>query len=317
MDDVHDKSKMQSEECTPLYFKCPMGGCIPLNALCDGFVNCKGGYDEWLCYSQQGTVILNKLPEIRYFNNYTFLPTLINDMGSLTILDKCDFKMTDNMDYMCVYNRHLKEKFKTDMCINKWNVESCEHYNCPYFYKCAQSYCIPVRMVCDGVKDCITGEDEVYCTNVLCVELLQCRGEFYCIPPWEICDGTVHCPLWEEDELYCHRCPAGCLCHGNAVYCDGLQESIRGQHQTQMCLHRHVKAISYNGGTTSNLQYDCSGKGIIFVKMQYGELISMPLTGTIFTDMSSLSVIYFSHNHIATIHQEQFQNHLFIKVIYL
>ena len=41
-----------------------------------------------------------------------------------------------------------------------------ENYQCPVgFVKCRSSYCIPVRMMCDGVENCADGEDETDCGN--------------------------------------------------------------------------------------------------------------------------------------------------------
>ena len=34
--------------CSPLYFLCPSGECVPMNSLCDGFPDCEDKTDEVL-----------------------------------------------------------------------------------------------------------------------------------------------------------------------------------------------------------------------------------------------------------------------------
>ena len=41
---------------------------------------------------------------------------------------------------------------------------SADSFTCPEGYvKCPDSYCVPLRMVCDGKWDCKRGEDEALC----------------------------------------------------------------------------------------------------------------------------------------------------------
>ena len=35
-------------------------------------------------------------------------------------------------------------------------------------FKCHDAYCLPVYLRCNGVKDCLSGEDEVSCEDVVC-----------------------------------------------------------------------------------------------------------------------------------------------------
>ena len=44
--------KTRHGECSPLYFACPTGGCVPINSLCDGIQNCNDASDELLCYEE-------------------------------------------------------------------------------------------------------------------------------------------------------------------------------------------------------------------------------------------------------------------------
>ena len=91
-------------------------------------------------------------------------------------------------------------------------------------YKCPLTYCVPLRLVCDGWKNCPDGEDEDHCTDVVCPGLLRCRADNVCVHPLDICDGIVHCLQSRDDESLCDikDCPDSCLCFGNAIKCDGV-----------------------------------------------------------------------------------------------
>ena len=70
-------------------------------------------------------------------------------------------------------------------------------------FRCHQSYCIPLFMVCDNISDCQRGQDEVFCSSGNLVSnrkksinmegLLRCRYDNIYIPSFHICDGVVHC----------------------------------------------------------------------------------------------------------------------------
>ena len=84
------------------------------------------------------------------------------------------------------------------------------------------SYCIPLRMICDGTSDCADGEDEEGCDAFVCRGALRCRHDNICIHPIDICDGVVHCLMSEDDESLCHmlECPKACVCRGDVLMCD-------------------------------------------------------------------------------------------------
>ena len=95
---------------------------------------------------------------------------------------------------------------------------TCTDFTCWQSYKCKESYCIPIRKICDGRSDCPSQEDEKDCDDYTCPGHLKCTGQSFCVPRWELCDGIWHCP-YGDDEKYCQICPDGCSCIGSVVSC--------------------------------------------------------------------------------------------------
>ncbi len=69
---------------------------------------------------------------------------------------------------------------KTEHCIfdkyQQSQILFCMFYECPFHFKCKNSYCIPHKYVCDLVFDCPNGEDEKksLCLNHTCPGMFKC-----------------------------------------------------------------------------------------------------------------------------------------------
>lgn len=115
-----------------------------------------------------------------------------------------------------------------------------ETFICPKkYYKCPNSYCVPLHMRCNGKNDCPRGEDELNCdnSNLSCPANLRCAGTNYCINDKKRCDGFPDCPKG-DDEQFCgsclnqlnrkilnylctdmDKCPEKCKCSGRIIEC--------------------------------------------------------------------------------------------------
>ncbi|XP_053405246.1 uncharacterized protein LOC123523149 isoform X2 [Mercenaria mercenaria] len=75
----------------------------------------------------------------------------------------CDNEKSIPMSLQCVYDED-GSGYMTG-CRSGSHLHNCTTFVCPEnTVKCPQSYCIPLKFVCDGKVHCPTGEDELNCT---------------------------------------------------------------------------------------------------------------------------------------------------------
>ncbi|XP_037802152.1 low-density lipoprotein receptor class A domain-containing protein 3-like isoform X1 [Penaeus monodon] len=121
----------------------------------------------------------------------------------------------------------------------------------PGFYQCDTGVCIPESNLCDGVLNCVTGDDEMNCeTSESSQKVEECFPGYYmcdtgtCIPGSFVCNGVANC-ITGDDEMNCaptgnntsevhvecsafsYEC-AGGVCVPLDKVCDGVLNCIMG-----------------------------------------------------------------------------------------
>ena len=189
--------------CGQLYHQCTLGGCVHQTFVCDGVAHCPADdSDELMCQYQ-----LTKSTQKKRLLNDAF--SLCNSFSNETYPN----------NEICLLTRD--QYGVTEHCSNTEHLRYCVDFSCPNHYKCLESYCIPLHLVCDGVSDCPIGQDEEQCEEFVCQGYFQCKGTHMCLHFNYLCDGVVDCPLHRDDEQFCDefQCPTDCECIGFTVTC--------------------------------------------------------------------------------------------------
>ena len=196
--------------CAQLYHQCTLGGCVHQTFLCDGVVHCPADdSDELMCQYQlsinvqRKRILTDAFSLCNSFSNETY------PNNEICLLTRDQFGVTEH-------------------CSNTEHLRFCVDFSCPNHYKCSDSYCIPRHLVCDGVKDCPTGQDEEQCGELSCEGYFQCKGSRLCLHLNYLCDGVVDCAVHRDDEQFCDgfQCPKECECIGFTVNCITVAPSI-------------------------------------------------------------------------------------------
>ena len=258
-------------DCTG--FLCWSGVCIPPTSFRDLYADCGiHGEDE---AEDKYDVIRGS--EMKVTLGYRNAPRIIGNQSpycsNSSDLGRCSeyHSKCFPRHAACVYDQDTIGR--TRYCRNLVHIQSCEFFECPQMFKCPKAYCIPLHRVCNGVQDCPDGTDERHCTNYICPGHLQCRGNSKCIDRSSVCDGIVDCEESKDDELFCedYKCPAGCLCKGTMIICEGKGKQVMPKlpiSTTSLILkHNSIENISASFGDMPRLgKLDLSFNAITSVK---------------------------------------------------
>ena len=194
--------------CSPEYFQCLSGGCVPLKKLCDKTVHCGDASDEpptcvyikpeQFGHSSVSLDVNHHVNNLIKVNKYMQQKCFQTEVVSV---NNVDYKMSAHqpicspsshthdikvlctgvntyytgsprsfsLDYLCIYDLDCDQAY-VNHCANGFHLLKCEHMYCVGRFKCPSSYCISFDHICNKVCDCLHCEDESIC------DLLSCPG---------------------------------------------------------------------------------------------------------------------------------------------
>ena len=261
-----------------LGFKCVTGLCIDYNLMNDLIPDCHDARDE------DHSLQIKHWGSIYVCKDKNKIPCVPNHSHCF------------EMHLLCVYdNDHLGHLYP---CRNGAHLLSCSWLNCTNTFKCPESYCIPIRKVCDGIPDCINGDDEIDCGINICQGYLKCLGVQFCLHPLEVCDGTSHCPH-SDDEMLCDvtQCPWGCICARHSALCrnDGLSfiPEIRTRNMRYL-------SVGFTGMHTSNFSNLSALSSVYTIDLSHSGILDIcPAFQSIYSFYGMLYVLYLQQNKIS------------------
>ncbi len=133
-------------------------------------------------------------------------------------------------------------------CPNGAHLRDCTSFECNANFKCDNSYCVPYKVLCNGIWDCLHGEDEACSSQqslVWCKNMFQCKDAMNkCIHLGNVCDNFADCPL-KDDEYSCSLtrvpCPKFCFCLTFSMFCPQVTEQIGSCPYIKISFHVSIK----------------------------------------------------------------------------
>ncbi|KAL8593356.1 hypothetical protein ACOMHN_066486 [Nucella lapillus] len=187
-------------------------------SLCDFIQGCPDGTDESFCEHPSCSGFLCS-------NGQCVLSTQRCNQHSDCLDDSDEIWCPDDPSYLLWFTDEARQQwvyvnldgtgYFTQQVMTSDQTCPDTHYPC----QAESLYCLPVYTRCNGLSDCVYGEDEQNCETVMCRDFYRCQSSTVCVHGDHLCDGWGQCPQ-RDDELMCDvDCPEGCLCQGHAFIC--------------------------------------------------------------------------------------------------
>ncbi len=222
-------------DCSWDYFQCQMGGCVAWWTVCDCVEDCLDGSDEKQCTSCRTA--------FQQLTTYHKVSSSKNVSCPSAGYSLCGTEPNECFPQaaLCIYEPLSPNGIQH--CSNGEHLQNCYYFECPTFYKCFNTYCIPLYRMCNGEADCPDGDDERFCAEQTCPDMLTCSAERYCVHPRDLQNGLIQCPVTADDEdVYISQiCPESCVCKGDSIKCDVFD------HKKLNVVYHSVKKLHLSG----------------------------------------------------------------------
>ncbi|GFN81922.1 G-protein coupled receptor grl101-like [Plakobranchus ocellatus] len=317
---------------------CNNGQSIALDNWCDAKADCLDGSDEFSCEECRSGAVL--CPGVGCYPAHW-----VND-------DELDCPFQDKDGHWAMesdFNPHFTEGIPPPAIVlpdgyGKVKLIPLSEQNgsyttllCPSTHaQCHdKGYCIPDYMLCNGVKDCPGGEDELLSTcQLFCRDRFRCHGTSICLHESRLCDGWPHCPL-HDDETFCPSqhdlpisCPVGCRCSTIRVFemvCDIRMLNMSATSQGSLKIENSIRNVKYLRLTSNTKVYPSASYLLSLenkLKIVSLRLVKLEVTHSSITEIKVLSAphlyeIDLSSNQIASLQPNDFINTTEIRILNL
>ncbi|XP_076807070.1 uncharacterized protein LOC143450419 [Clavelina lepadiformis] len=150
--------------------------CVKLASICDGVSDCDKGEDEQQC-GLQSNYTSGFANFVNLHENDTFPKTAFHSSRIACPVWQPDNEWTPQYAIMCDNTPeciYMEDECKTNYC-GESLPSFCSFQNSQGFFECPNGEPIPGRLVCNGVADCVTGEDE---SSHTCPGRVMCKSGY-------------------------------------------------------------------------------------------------------------------------------------------
>ena len=310
--------------CSPEYFQCLSGGCVPLQKLCDKTLHCDDASDEpptcvYLRPDQLGRVSLsldinNYINKLIQQNIAIQQRCLKNNNESLFPLENVAYQMHFQQPRCSPSSLSPNIKFLCTIVGTPYIVSqqyfSLDHL-CIYDHDCDDDY----------YYHCFNGFHLLKCEHMYCVGRFKCLSS-YCISVDHICNKVCDCPHC-EDESICSKllCPGMVLIEqtGSGLRCSMKAAALKHSMNMRQIIHRKGINITddfpvfiHLEGIGNSTQFIHSPELVVYCKIMHSKFTTSAVS--VLHRMISVRRLLLPHNSIQNLYDYMFlsMSHLIV-----
>nr|XP_054759563.1 uncharacterized protein LOC129265611 [Lytechinus pictus] len=268
-----DEFNCQDEYYESGNVQCYSGTWLPSNAKCDGLVDCIG--NEFEDEEECGYLPCIDAAEFQCLSEVC-----------IDISLKCIYEL-DELGYVkgCRDVSHLRRSVCAEFDCPAYHYKCPSSYCIPLRYRCDSINHCPYGEDEDGCTN-----SNVEYLNPCPTRSYKCHNENKCISPYEVCDGIKQCSRG-DDELFCDVvCPSECTCTGLTIRCNFVLTDgpVSFPHDTRKIviglnydvqLKLEKKTNSSVSSRTSNQTGDNHDRTVSFWPSDYMSLVELDISG--------------------------------------
>ena len=302
--------------CSPGYFQCVSGGCVPLQKLCDKIAHCVDASDEPpTCVYLRPTPISHHILMlgINIYINKLIQQNMIIREGcvhsskeALTPLHNVEYKMHFHQHRCSRSNFPSSIKFFCTI-IGTPHITTQHYFSldrlCIYDHDCDDDY----------LYHCHNGFHLLKCKDMYCVGRFKCPSS-YCISFDHICNKVCDCPHC-EDERICSKllCPGMVLIEqiGSGLRCSTKVAALKHTMNMRQVIHRRGINITDDFPVYIHLEdvmdlahFILAPEVVVYCKILHSRFAVTDLS--ILYRMVSIRRLLFKHNNIQKVYDFMF-----------
>ena len=187
---------------------------------------------------------------------------------------------------------------------------NCTTYSCSHLFKCkTQIKCLYFSKICDTIKDCIFGDNELSCSSI---DTISCSLQCFCFAQSIVCDQLTYLldlKFWDSIKYFkCYNCTSALLEFHFSFLQNLTFLDFKNYLSTDICIHKYssLRKVDMSYNKISTIKSHCFQYLYNLHSLFLQNNIIFCVQNKAFHNLGNLRILDLSYNRIYKILEEIF-----------